>query len=148
MAGPEDKFYVVRADILPEGILKTAQVKEILARGEARTINQAVARVGLSRSAYYKYKDGVFPLNRSSGEKMVTLSLNLEHASGVLSRVLNLIASSGGNILTINQNLPLQGLANVNLTLETTVLTSPLSQLMDDLSSLDGVRRVEITGQS
>ncbi len=54
-------FYLVREEILPEAIKKTIKVKEILKRGEIRTINEAVEKMGLSRSAYYKYKDYVFP---------------------------------------------------------------------------------------
>ena len=52
-------FYLVREEILPEAIKKTIKVKEILKRGEIRTINEAVEKMGLSRSAYYKYKDYV-----------------------------------------------------------------------------------------
>ena len=48
------KFYLVREDILPEAIKKTIRVKEILKRGEVRTIHDAVRMMDLSRSAYYK----------------------------------------------------------------------------------------------
>ena len=89
---------------------KTIKVKEILKRGEIKTINEAVERMGLSRSAYYKYKDYVFPFYEASKEKIITLSLLLEHKAGVLSRVLNTVASDSGSIMTINQGIPLQGL--------------------------------------
>ena len=46
------KFYLVREDILPEAIKKTIRVKEILKRGEVRTIHDAVRMMDLSRSAY------------------------------------------------------------------------------------------------
>ena len=72
-------FYLVREEILPEAIKKTIKVKEILKRGEIKTINEAVERMGLSRSAYYKYKDYVFPFYEASKEKIITLSLLLEH---------------------------------------------------------------------
>ena len=57
----KDKFYLVQEDILPEAIKKTIKVKEILKLGEVKTINEAVEKMDLSRSAYYKYKDYVFP---------------------------------------------------------------------------------------
>ena len=101
-------FYLVREEILPEAIKKTIKVKEILKRGEIKTINEAVERMGLSRSAYYKYKDYVFPFYEASKEKIITLSLLLEHKAGVLSRVLNTVASDSGSIMTINQGIPLQ----------------------------------------
>ena len=77
-------FYLVREEILPEAIKKTIKVKEILKRGEVKTINEAVEKMGLSRSAYYKYKDYVFPFYEASKDKIITLSLLLEHKSGVL----------------------------------------------------------------
>lgn len=88
----QSNFYLVREEILPEAIKKTIVVKEILKRGELKTVNEAVEKVGLSRSAYYKYKDYVFPFYEASKEKIITLSLLLEHKPGVLSRVLNTIA--------------------------------------------------------
>ena len=103
--------------------------------------------MGLSRSAYYKYKDFVFPFYEASKEKIVTLSLLLEHKSGVLSRVLNTIADHHGSIMTINQGIPLQGVANTTISIETKNLTVDLEALLDQLRMIDGVRRMEVLGQ-
>jgi chorismate mutase len=115
----QEKFYLVREDILPEGVLKAAQAKELLARGEARTIHDAVEHVGLSRSAYYKYKDGIFPYSKMERERIATVSMDLEHRSGILSKVLALIANHEGNVLTIHQTIPLSGMANVVISVDT-----------------------------
>ena len=115
----KNTFYLVREEILPEAIKKTIKVKEVLKRGEARTINEAVEKMGLSRSLYYKYKDYVFPFYEASKEKIVTLSILLDHKAGVLSRILNTIAGDGGSVLTINQGIPLQGVANATISIET-----------------------------
>ena len=121
--------------------------KEILKRGEIKTINEAVERMGLSRSAYYKYKDYVFPFYEASKEKIITLSLLLEHKAGVLSRVLNTVASDSGSIMTINQGIPLQGVANTTISIETKDLTIDLEALLDKLRMIDGVKRLEVLGQ-
>mgnify|MGYP002621222335 CR=1 FL=1 len=112
-------YYLVREDVLPEALLKTVLVKDLLARGECATVNEAAEQAGISRSAFYKYKDGIFPLSSINRERITTISLDLEHRAGVLSRVLSLVASFGGNVLTIHQSIPLQGRANVVLTVET-----------------------------
>jgi chorismate mutase len=143
-----ERYYVVREDLLPEGILKTEQAKELLRRGEAATVHEAAERVGLSRSAYYKYKDGVYPLEQAAKERIATLSLDLEHRSGVLSKVLGLLAASGGNVLTISQSIPLQGMANVVVTLDMSGLDGTLSDLTERLRLLDGVKRTAIVGRS
>ena len=143
----KNTFYLVREEILPEAIKKTIKVKEILKRGEIKTINEAVEKMGLSRSAYYKYKDYVFPFYEASREKIITLSLLLEHKSGVLSKVLNTVADDSGSIMTINQGIPLQGVANTTISIETKNLTIDLEALLDKLRMIDGVKRLEVLGQ-
>ena len=141
-------FYLVREEILPEAIKKIFKVKEMLKRGEARTINEAVEKMELSRSAYYKYKDYVFPFYEASKEKIVTLTLLLDHKPGVLSRVLNAIAYDKGSVLTINQGIPLQGMANATISLETVDLVIDLEALLDKLRLIEGVKRLEVLGQA
>lgn len=142
-----DKFYLVREDILPEALVKTMQAKELLAKGKVKTVHEAVEAVGLSRSAFYKYKDGIFPLSKLEKERLVTLSLDLEHRSGILSKVLGTIAGVDGNVLTIHQTIPLQGMANVVLSVDTSSMGERLSELIDRLNDQDGVQRAQIIGQ-
>jgi chorismate mutase len=148
VSGQKATFYLVREEILPEAIKKTIKVKELLKRGEARTINEAVEKMELSRSAYYKYKDYVFPFYEASKEKIVTIALLLEHKSGVLSRVLNTVANEHGSVLTINQGIPLQGVANATISIETAELVIDLEALLDKLRMVDGVKRLEVLGQA
>jgi len=143
----EDVYYLVRADILPEAIIKTIEAKKILQNHEVDTVNEAVEKVGLSRSAYYKYKDGIFPFNAMMKEKIVTISMNLEHQSGLLSKVLSAIAVTGGNILTINQTIPLQDFANIVASLDTANMEKGVSELIDMLEEMEGVRKVQIVGR-
>jgi len=146
--GQNSKFYLVREEILPEAIKKTIKVKELLKRGDVRTINEAVEKMDLSRSAYYKYKDYVFPFYEASKEKIVTVAIMLEHKSGVLSKVLNVIASDRGSVLTINQGIPLQGVANATISIETLDLAIDLEALLDKIRVIDGVKRLELLGQA
>ena len=140
-------FFLVREEILPEAIKKTIKVKEMLKRGEARTINEAVDAVDLSRSAYYKYKEYVFPFYEASRDKIVTISFLLEHRNGVLSQLLNIISQANGSVLTINQGIPLQGVANATVSFETATLNMYLEALIDELRMATGVRKLEILGQ-
>ena len=148
MENEQNGFFLVKEEILPEAIKKTIRVKEMLKRGDARTINEAVEKMELSRSAYYKYKDYVFPFYEASLNKIVSVSFMLDHKKGVLSKVLNIISDDSANILTINQGLPLQGMANVTLSIETENMSIDLEALLDKLRIVDGVRRLEIVGQA
>lgn len=148
MIGQKAVFFLVREEILPEAIKKTIKVKDMLKRGEARTINEAVEKMELSRSAYYKYKDYVFPFYEASKEKIITLALLLEHKQGVLSKVLNTIAYDRGSVLTINQGIPLQGVANATISIETADLAIDLEALLDKVRLIEGVKRLEVLGQA
>lgn len=142
-----ERYYLVREDILPEAVLKTVQAKELIAQGEAKTVHDAVEQVGISRSAFYKYKDGIFPLSKLDRERIATISMDLPHRSGILSRVLALVAEFEGNVLTINQTIPLAGMANVVISVDTSLMAERLGELIEALHRLDGVKRAAVIGQ-
>lgn len=144
----KDKFYLVQEDILPEAIKKTIKVKEILKLGEVKTINEAVEKMDLSRSAYYKYKDYVFPFFEIAQGKIVSIYVSMSNESGMLSSVLKAIAERNGSILTINQDIPLQGIANSSISFETKDLQGSLEDLLLDIRSMKGIIKVEILGQA
>lgn len=142
-----ERYYLVREDILPEALIKTIQAKDLLVRGEATTVQEAVDKAGLSRSAFYKYKDGIHPLDKLDREQIVTISMDLQHRAGVLSQVLALMAKFEGNVLSINQTIPLQGKANVVITVDTSMMGNHTGHVIDSLNGLDGVKRATIIGR-
>ncbi|MEH7012332.1 MULTISPECIES: ACT domain-containing protein [Neobacillus] len=142
----DKKFYLIREDVLPEAMKKTLDVKEMLERGKAESIWDAVQQVDLSRSAYYKYRDTVFPFSTIVKERLVTLFFHLEDRSGTLSKLLGVVASSGCNVLTIHQTIPLQGRANVTLSLNTTEISTDIDELLAELRKLEFVEKVEVLG--
>ena len=138
------KFYIVAADALPEIFIKVAEAKRMMQTGEADTVGAATRLAGISRSAFYKYKDSVQPFNDMKAEHIITFYAMLKDNAGVLSRVLSVFASSGANILTINQSIPTNGCAAVTISAETSEMEESLEQLLSDVSGLDGVVRLEI----
>ena len=50
------KYYIVSAEALPEVFIKVAEARRMLQVGEAATVGEAARMVGISRSAFYKYK--------------------------------------------------------------------------------------------
>lgn len=140
----EPVFLLVDSFILPEVFAKVIEVKKILSLGKIKTINDAVKKVGISRSAYYKYKDYVFPFYETSRGKVITLFFVVEDFSGILSSIINKIASANANILTINQNIPINGLADVTVSIETFDMKDDMQALMTEIDKVEGVRRSEI----
>ena len=137
-------YFLVDASVLPEVFSKVINAKKILSKGLVKAVNEAVKEVKLSRSAYYKYKDYVFPFYETTRGKVVTLFFVVEDFAGILSRIINHIAEAKANILTINQNIPINGLADVTISIETEDMVKDLEELMDEIINIEGIRRQEI----
>ena len=140
----EVKYYIVAANALPEVFIKVAEAKRMMQTGEADTVGDATKRAGISRSAFYKYKDSVQPFNDMKAEHIITFYGMLKDNTGVLSHVLGLFASSGANILTINQSIPTNGCAAVTISAETSGMEQTLESLIAAASSVEGVIPFEI----
>ncbi len=138
------KYYLVEAHMLPEVFGKVVKAKELLETGEASTIADAAAQVGLSRSAFYKYKDSVATFQDLKRGRIITFHINLRDKMGVLSSVLAVFSSSGANILTINQSIPLNGIALVTITAETTGMLITGDELLVHIQETPGVKKVEL----
>lgn len=137
-------YYIVDAEALPEIFRKVVDARRMLDTGEAETVNQAVQLAGISRSAFYKYKDAVRPFQDMLHGRIVTFQIMLKDEPGILSHVLNLFARSGANILTINQGIPINGCAVVTVNAETSGLEGSLQELLARLNGAEGVLRGEI----
>ena len=138
------KYYLVEASVLPEIFLRVVEAKELLETGEARTVAQAVERVNISRSAFYKYKDAVSLFRNMGTGNLVTFNLELRDKQGVLSSVLAIFAGNGANILTINQSIPTNGVAPVTITAEAQHMRVTMEQFLTALRAAPGVLRVRI----
>ena len=137
-------YYIVDADALPEIFRKVVEARRLLDTGEAETVNQAVRATGISRSAFYKYKDAVRPFQDMLHGRIVTFQMMLKDLPGILSQVLNLFADSGANILTINQGIPINGCAVVTVNAETSGLFGTLQDLLEQIDQVAGVLRGEV----
>lgn len=142
----DKKFYLIREDVMPEAMRKTLEAKELIERGRAESVWDAVQMVDLSRSAFYKYRDTVFPFHTIVKERIISLFFHLEDRSGTLSHLLSVVANAGCNLLTIHQTIPLQGRANVTLSLNITEMEIDMDELLARLRRLEFVEKVEVLG--
>ena len=138
------KYYIVEASALPEVFLKVAEAKRLLSTGEVSTVNEAARRTGISRSAFYKYRDSVLPFQNMMTGRIITFQLLLHDEPGVLSAILAAFAMCGANILTINQTIPSGGCAAVTVTAETTSMKGSIEELLHRLRETVGVVKAEI----
>lgn len=139
----QSNLLLVQADVLPEVFSKVLAAKQLLQDGTVKSTAEAAKRVGISRSAFYKYRDTVFAYNRRQDGQILTLHFVLNDKTGVLSALLTAFASAGANILTVNQNIPTGGAATVSVSARVDALNCPINVFIERLMAMDGVIRVE-----
>ena len=140
----DKKYYLVVEDVLPTLLKNVVKVKEVIANGTVKDVSEAVKTVGISRSTYYKYRDTVMPANTTMTNKKLTLIISMVNETGMLSSVLDSIASYSGSIITINQDIPFNFTANVTITIDIAKLTFNATTLIEHIKTLDNVVEVKM----
>ena len=138
------KYFIVEASALPEVFLKVAEAKRLLSTGEATTVNDAAKMTGISRSAFYKYRDAILPFQNRTMAQIITFQLLVHDAPGALSGILNMLANFGANIQTINSILPSNSCALVTSSADTSELTIALEDLLHSLAEAPHVIKAEV----
>jgi len=138
------KYYIVEESALPEVFMKVVEAKRLLSTGGAATVNEATKITGISRSAFYKYRDAVMPFQNMMTGRILTFQLRLHDVPGVLSGLLRTFAQFEANILTINQTIPSGGCALVTITAETMNMTTSPEELLQILNQTQGVIKAEV----
>ncbi len=139
-------FYLVRKRAVPETLLKVVEVNRLLSAGKVKTIQEAVDRVGISRSSYYKFKNDIEEFHSSMAGMTLTLSMEISDETGILSDILREIADFGANILTIHQSIPIGGMASVSISMQVLKSSENVSRLLENLEQLSGIRKIRATG--
>ena len=138
------KYYVVSGDILPDVLEQVMQARILLQSGKAKRISEAVKMVGISRGTYYKYKDAVFSFNAEQSNRKAIISMILRNEKGTLSKVLSLVSVKQVNVLAINQTIPINGIANVALTLDISDLEISIQSLVSLIEAMPMVEKAEL----
>ncbi len=140
----KSQLIVADSQILPDVFTKVLEVKKLMAQKGEKSFASACKRVGISRSAYYKYKDCVFSYEELFNRKIVNIYLLLNDQPGVLSSVLVFLHGLNANVLTVNQSIPVDGAAAVNISLRLTGESEDELASLNSITELDGVLEVKI----
>ncbi len=143
MALPSNHLVIVDQSVLPEVITKTLRVKRMLANREEKSSAAACRKIGISRSAFYKYRDCVFVYEEQMQQHIFTVYLLLHDEAGVLSGVLAALSAAQANVLTLNQSIPVDGAATVTVSFRLDDATQ-IPLLCENLNNADGVAEVRL----
>lgn len=136
-------YYLVDSSILPKVYSKVILAKNLIASGEAASTTQATKMAGISRSAYYKYKDKIFQYS-GRGEDTATINAKLLDNAGVLSSVMKELYVEGANVLSVNQSIPVNGVADVSVTVQISNKNASNDSLLEKIKEINGVKSVEL----
>ena len=137
-------YYVLKEKAVPEVLLKVVEAKRLLDSGKAPSVQEATDEVGISRSSFYKYKDDIFPFHDNERGKPITMVIQLDDEPGLLSNVLQAIASFKINILTIHQSIPINGIASLTLSVDVFNTVNNVEDIVAAIESVDGIHYVKI----
>ena len=138
------KYFVVRERAVPEVLLKVVQAKKLLDSEKVSTVQEAAEQTGISRSSFYKYKDDIFPFHEEARGKTITFIIQMDDEPGILSVVLQTIARFHGNILTIHQSIPINGVATLTISVEVLATTGDISNMIETNESKEGIQYLKI----
>ena len=137
-------YYVIKEKAVPEDLVTVVEAKRLLESGRASSVQDAVERVDISRSSFYKYKDDIFPFHDNAKGRTITLVIQLDDEPGLLSSILRIIADGNANILTIHQSIPVNGIASLTLSIEILPQTTDANRIMEAIEARDGVHYLKI----
>ena len=138
------QYYVVRQKAVPEVLLKVVEAKSLLESEKVLTVQDAVDQVGISRSSFYKYKDDIFQFHDNSQGTTITLTFQMDDEPGLLSDVLKIISDYRGNILTIHQSIPINGVASLSISIQILQNTGDVSKMIEGIGMQKGVHNIKI----
>lgn len=141
------KYYMVKEKAVPEVLLKVVEAKRILESEKSVTVQEATERVDISRSSFYKYKDDIFPFSDQAKGRCVTFILQMDDKPGILSDILKTVADFHGNILTIHQSIPINGIATLTLSVKILPEVADAEDMIDQMEKKAGVHYLKILGR-
>ncbi len=141
-------YLIIDYNIAPDVFKKVITAKNMLESGKYKSVNEVLEKTNLSRTAFYKYKNHIYACDESATGNIATLAFTLDDVTGILSEILALFAKKGISVLTINQNIPVNGIANITISLRLNDLNVNMEAIMSELKEINGVNKVHLLAMS
>ena len=139
-----NEYLIVHKSILPEYFEQVIQARELI-NDKNFSVSDACKQLNISRSTYYKYKDYIFRPSKDSGNKAIFVIKTIDE-KGVLSSILSVVYENLGNVISINQDKPLDETAYITLSIDISELNCLIDDLKQSLTIINGVKSVDIMG--
>ena len=142
------EFYIVDKRILPKSIQNVIKVNNLILKTKMSKYS-AIKKVGISRSTYYKYKDFIKPFYEGGEDRIYSLHLSLKDRVGILSDVLDVIAREKISILTVVQNMAVDGVAKSTILIKLSEsMQKKIDKIISKIGNVEGIAEIRITGSN
>ena len=132
----KNRMALVNISALPEIFTGVLKAKQMLASGDAKTASEAASLCGISRSAFYKYKDSIFLYNE---QNVLNIRAQLLDESGILSEFLAVLYKFKANVLTVNQGIPSDNVAALTVSVRIDTDKHSIDEILYELKKVHGV---------
>jgi len=140
----DNSYIIIDYNIAPDVFKRVVEAKKLIASGKYKSVNEALDTAKLSRTAFYKYKNHIFSSGDAGINNIATLAFTLDDVTGVLSDILACLAKKGISVLTINQNIPVNGIANITISLRLSDSDISIDVVVEELKHIKGVNKVHL----
>ncbi len=139
-----NEYLIVHKSILPKYYEQIILTRELI-NDKKYSVSDACKETNISRSTYYKYKDYIFRPSKDGGSKALMVIKTFD-VKGVLSAILKEVSDKHGNIISINQDSPIDGTAHITLAVDVSEMSSTIEELQKAISALEGIKSVDMMG--
>lgn len=133
---------LVSKDILPDYFDKVLEAKSLI-ENSGLSVTEACEKENISRSTYYKYRDKV-SLPNESAYKRAIFNFKVDNTPGVLSALLNTVYYHKGNVLSINQEVPLHNTAYISVMIDIKDLNIQIDELINEFKKVPHIKKAEL----
>ncbi len=144
----EISHIIIDYNIAPDVFKRVITAKKLIESGKCKSVNDALEQTNLSRTAFYKYKNHIYARDEVQSGAIATLAFTLDDVTGILSEILSVLASGNMSVLTINQNIPVNGVANITISLRVNDVSINLEDVIEALKKINGVNKVHLLAMS
>lgn len=142
------RYLIIDYDVVPDVFKKVIEAKKLIESGKYKSVNDVLLETNLSRTAFYKYKNHIFANDSVNTENIATLAFTLDDVPGLLSEILSVLANNGMNVLTINQNIPVNSVANITISFRIGENGIEMEEMIKNLKKIKGVNKVHLLAMS
>lgn len=138
------QYIIVAEHVAGETLRRVVRVKGRLADNPAISINQACKEEGISRSAYYKYKDNVFAYQSQEGQQLFHFSILTALSASCLSQISQILEPYAEQLQQANQQRVGPNLSQLNLSIWLGSVKIA-KQVQEDLRQVRGLQDCKLT---